>query len=315
MVRRDRDYPPGRDEDFKRLIPKPRYDEYWTREDQIELEERLSGDANFKKQCDPKTIVVGVWKTAYRFTGRLATDIIGPRTNLEFRSDSQKGSGPVWTENLCKALPDIILHPMFNLDTEKMALALQWAVICRTGDKGKYRLSGCGDDLFLRKLASVINKHQDGSRTPGELRELASYKHMMTQPAGVGPPPWSQFLGHIENIFRKPTKRKAPQSNEAAGGADEAEGDPYFVTMADVNAVRSALDRIKNVSMRRFFGARLISGAVMPSRGINDVPDMRRAKKTIRAVLLYKERNKERARRGGPLEVLPSPHRDLEPPS
>ncbi|KAG8166117.1 hypothetical protein KVR01_004669 [Diaporthe batatas] len=315
VVRRSRDFPPREQEDFKLLIPKPHYDEYWTREDERDLARRLSDDVNFKKQCEPKPIVVGLWKTVFRFTGWLVTDVIGPRTNLEFRSESQKGDGPIWTDRLCEALPDVVLHPMLDLDPAKAALALQWAVICRTGDKRKHRLSGCNDDIFLRFLASVVNKHQDGNTTPRYLRELALYKHKKLQDAGVGPPRWHELLRHIEDKVAETSQKKAPQGGEAADATHGVDGEPYFVNLADVYAVRSALDRIKHLSMRQYLGARLISGAVMPSRENSDVPNRELMQRAIKAVLLYKERNKERAARGGLPEPLPSPKPHLKRPS
>lgn len=308
-------YPNGTADEFRELIPKPQYDEYWNKKDQAELEEQVKGDLGFEKQCDAKEFLVGLWKTAYRFTGRLATDIIGPRSGLEFQSDSHRGDGPPWTSKCCEALAAIIVHPLFNLSTEKMSLALQWAVICRTDDRRKYRLNGCDDDFFLRKLVSVIKRHQDGKRTAAELRELASYKYMMGSGETVEPPTWSQFMGHIEEKTNKLAGGKGPGSNQGAGEGDGADEGPYIVNTSDLKAVQSALDRMTHLSMRMYVDTRLVTDAVKPTRDINDIPNRALTKQAIRGVLLQEKRNKIRRRRGGPPEVSHSPRLDLKPPS
>lgn len=305
VLDRDEQYPNGTAKEFRRLIPKPQYDEYWTEAQQSELEQRLSHDKDFQDQLKIREFVVSVWKTAYRFTGRLATDIIGPKTGLEFECNGK--AGVMWTERFCDALTAIILHPMFHLDTEKMALALQWAIICRTGDKRKYKLTGCNDDPFLQKLVTIIDKHQDGSRTARDLREAASYEYIKARGTNAEPPTWSQFLGHIE--------KKALVGSGHSSGADGVEEGPYFVTKEDARAVRSALDRVKHLSLRKFADTRQVVDAVMPSRTKYDIPNTKLTQDAIKAVLLQKERNKQRVSRGGPPETFRSPPLDLESPS
>jgi hypothetical protein len=120
-------YPNRTAEEFKDLLPNAKYDEYWTREQQAELVARFKAGPGFEKLLSVTLYIVSVWKTAFRFTGRLATDIIGPKINLEFKSDSHSGDRHAWTQRFHEALTDVILHPMFNLDTRKMALVIQWA--------------------------------------------------------------------------------------------------------------------------------------------------------------------------------------------
>lgn len=314
VLNRDQEYPPGRVGEFKRLIPKPQYDEYWSETQQIELEQRLSHDEDFKKQLSVSQFVVGIWKTVYRFTGRLATDIIGPRTGLEFKSHSRREGRLVWTQRLCEALADIVLHPMFELDTEKMALAIQWAVICRTEDRRKYKLSGCSDEPFLRKLLATIEKYQDGSKTPGELREAASYEYMVARGTTTEPPTWSQFMHHIEKTAFKYAKTRPLQSNDHVADVDNSREGAYSVNTTDLYTVRSALDRVKHLSLRKFADSRQVTDAVMPTRSIQDVPNTKLTHEAVKAILLYKERNEQRLRQGGPPEPLPSFPLDLEPP-
>ncbi|KAG8166173.1 hypothetical protein KVR01_004725 [Diaporthe batatas] len=299
VLDREASYPPRTAQEFKNRIPTPQYDEYWSRADQAELVARLSDDSDFKKRQEVPSFVITVWKTAFRFTGRLATDIIGPGTGLEFRSDSHKGWSPVWTQRFCEALIPIILHPLLGLNTQKMALALQWAVVCRTGYQSRYRLSGCGDDLSLRALASTVEAHQDGSMAPAELLEAA--KALYERPYGENAYPsiWLQFLSRIEN--------KVVRGSADATRADDADGGPFFVNTTDLYAVRSALDRVKHLDLRMFADTRQVVDAVMPTRNKVDVPSVAHAKQAIKAVLLQKERNKERVRRGGRPEPSAAP--------
>lgn len=315
VLDRAQEYPSGTADDFKQLIPAPQYDDFWTQADQDELEQQVKGDRDFQKRCGVVGFVASLWKTVYRFTGRLATDIIGPRSGLEFKSDSHLGDGPSWTQKFCEAMTAVVLHPFFNLSTEKMSLALQWAVICRTDDKRKRELSGCGDDLFLRTLVSVITKHQDGTRPAGELRELASYKYMRASGETAEPPLWSLFLGHIEDKVRSNAAARAHKNNKASDAVGEAEAERYFVNVGDVNAVRSALDRMKHLSMRMFVDTRMVTDAVKATRDLYDIPDKAQVRLAIRAVLLQEMRNKLRVERGAPPEAFHDYRPDIEPPS
>lgn len=308
-------YPSGKADDFNQLIPAPQYDDFWTQADQDELEQQVTGDRDFQKLCDVAEFVASIWKTVYRFTGRLATDIVGPRSGLEFKSDSHRGDGPTWTKTFCEVMTAVVLHPFFNLSTEKMSLALQWAVICRTDDKRKYQLNGCGDDLFLRMLVSVITKYQDGTRPPGELRELASYKYMRASGETAEPPPWSQFLGHIEEKVRSNAAARARKSNKDGDAVDETEAERYFVNVGDASVVRSALDRMKHLNMRMFVDTRLVTDAVKATRDVYDIPDKAQVRRAIRAVLLQEIRNRLRVERGAPPEAFHNPGLEIEPPS
>ncbi|KAG8165849.1 hypothetical protein KVR01_004401 [Diaporthe batatas] len=253
VLNRVRDHPPGTAEEFESLIPSPQYDdEYWTEERQRELEKRLDDDKDFKKQLNISECVVGIWKTVFRFTGRLATDIVGPRTGLEFK-----------------------------------------------------------------ELASIIEKHQDGTKTASQLREAAAYVYMKARGRTAGPPVWSQFLSQIEAKALQHSEGASGggASGGGASGGGDVRGGPYFVNTTDLYVVRSALDRLKHLSLRQFADSRQVVDAVMPTMSKDDVPSTELTQRAIKAVLLYKERNNERLRLHGPPEVLPSPILDLKPPS
>jgi hypothetical protein len=161
--------------------------------------------------------------------------------------------------------------------------------------------------LFLVKLFSVVDKYQDGSRTPGGLLEAAEYEYVRAGGQHAEPPTWSQLLGHIE--------KKAPREKAGARAADNIEERPYLVHISDLYAVRSALDRMKHLDLRMFPDFRQVTAAVMPTRTRNDVPTQDLTRNAINAVLLQQERNKERVRRGGHPEPFESPQELLEPPS
>lgn len=312
VLRREQEFNGGTPKEFKHLIPKPQYDDFWTIEDQENLERWTESDQDFQKRCEIREPLVGVWKTAYRFLGCLATDIVGPSSGLVFRSDTQKGKGgqPMWTATFCEVLTAIILHPLFSGSTEKMSLAIQWAVICRTDDRRKYKIRGCEDDLFIRELKSVIDEHQHGTRTARDLRELACYKYMGAHKNVIEPPVWSQFLGHIE--------RKASRYAQGRRDEDDVVGPQdvqYFVNISDVRAVKGALDRMEYLGMRMFVDSRAATDAVKPSKDLHDIPNTELTRMAIKAVLLQEQRNKKRLERGGAQETSPDHRPKREPPS
>ncbi|ROV89449.1 hypothetical protein VMCG_10231 [Cytospora schulzeri] len=321
ITRLPRAYSRRTKEDFEKLIPQPIYDDYWTRDDQEALEERASEDQEFTERHLTDSYMLAVWKTVYRFTGRLATDIIGPKTYLEFKSGSVLGKHAKWTPRFCEHLLTIVVHPWFNFSTAKMALAIQWSVICRTDDRRVYRLSGCDDDMFLLELASVAQQEQDGTKTAPELRELACSRHMGKFPDESEPPRWSQFMEFIER-YAYPRGKVASARKEKGGqkgkksrkGKETAhskvESWNLFASVPDLKAVVVALDRMRHGRIRMFTDADTVAETFKLTRDIYDPPDQELTVKAIKGVFLQVMRNELRSERGGAPELQALPSRE-----
>lgn len=64
--------------------------------------------------------------------GCFPTDIVGIANYLEDKDVPQQTAVSFWPRSFCSALEGIMVHPIFEMDPSKVALAIQYAVIHRT---------------------------------------------------------------------------------------------------------------------------------------------------------------------------------------
>ncbi|KAJ4406479.1 hypothetical protein N0V82_010114 [Gnomoniopsis sp. IMI 355080] len=229
----------------------------------------------------------GLYKTVFRFMHCLPSDIVGPKTFLEFGSSIT--ASVRWTMHFCERLGELVPQPLFSSSPLKLALAIQWTVICRTKDQRRYRLSGCENDGFLQTLASVIADKQDGTKTCIKLRKIALKRYRKRYPGeGFAEPQWCQFLRLIEELAFPdgPPVDKAPDSWD----------DPYLVHTQDITTVYTALDRIRHLSLRMFTDANTVHATVSMVRRGKDLPLKPEARKAWEAHMIVWQR--EKASRG-----------------
>lgn len=88
-------------EEFRSLIPRPTFDDLWTERDEQNLTQEAERDAEFQHRCTYQDYISGTWKTAYKFMGCLATDIIGPKSYLVFHDVHAIFKIRFWVTRFC----------------------------------------------------------------------------------------------------------------------------------------------------------------------------------------------------------------------
>lgn len=275
---------------FRALIPQPVFDQSWTEDDEAALVARAEADAEFNHLCTFTVYIGGVFKTAYKFMNCLATDIIGPKTFLKFVSDSAISKHRYWARRFCDHFQRLIVQAVFSKNPAKLALAMQWAVICRTKDRRRWRLSGC-DDEFLRILAAVINRHQDGSKKPSLMRRMALEIFRSKYP-GREESVWCQLLQRIGEVV-------ASRASDPASDSIEPDDDESFrfyeVNSTDLNNICDAIREMKMCSFPMYHDPEQVASAVLYSRHNLDLPYEKEVVEATKAVILSRERESLRA--------------------
>lgn len=227
-----------------------------------------------------------LYKTFFRFMHCLPSDVVGPKTFLEFDTATKSNTrGIRWTAHFCERLGELVPQPLFRGSPAKLALAIQWAVIARTDDRRPYRLSGCADDGFLQCLTTVIADTQDGTKTCIDIRTAAATLYRQRYPEeGFAEPLWCQMLRHIE-------ERTFPDG-EPAEEAPENRDDPYLVHTEHLTTVVFALDRMQHLSLRMFTDSETVHATAAMSRRFNDKPLQPEAQKAWEAHLITWQRDK-----------------------
>lgn len=190
---------------------------------------------------------------------------------------------------------------MFAANPEKLALAIQWTVICRTGDRRKWRLSGCNDeDEFLRILGEVVQQSQDGTESPQTLRLMALRLFKRRYPTRGGDNPlWCQFLQRIEE--------QAPENtNLAEQERDSQEFGDFELYRVNTNDLANLLDAIREVRVcgfPMFHDPTTVAMTVLFTRDPADLPLRPQVMEATRAVLLSHRRKAKRAQKLSMLDI------------
>lgn len=284
-------------EEFRSLIPRPTFDDAWTRQDEENLEQEAGRDTEFQHRCTYQDFVTSVWKTAYKFMGCLATDIVGPKTYLRFHSDHATSKNRFWAAPFCQKLSAMIVQPIFKGDPGKLALAIQWTVICRTGDRRKWQLSGCGsDEPFLHILKAVVERSQDGTKGPRKLRRMALGVYNERHPTpGFQDPLWNQFLQRIEE---ESPKQKSPVEQEE-DSQDFGDFDLYRVNTTDLNNILGAIVNVRMSGFPMFPDPTALAMTVLYTRNPTDLPMKPQVIEATKAALLAHRREARRAEKSG----------------
>lgn len=288
-------------EKFRSLIPRPTFDDLWTQRDEDRLKQDAERDAEFEHCCTYQDYISATWKTAYKFMGCLATDIIGPKSYLVFHDDHAASKARFWATRFCRKLSSLIVQPVFAANPERLALAIQWTVICRTGDRRKWRLSGCNDeDEFLRILKEVVGQSQDGTEDPRTLRLMALrlFKRKYGTRGGEDPL-WCQFLQRIEE--------KAPESTHVAEQGRDSQylGDfePYRVGTTDLANLLDAIREVRVCGFPKFHDPTTVAMTLLYTRDAADLPLRPQVMEATRAVLLSQRREARRPQKLSMLDI------------
>ncbi|KAI1799662.1 hypothetical protein F4811DRAFT_542781 [Daldinia bambusicola] len=109
-------------------LPKVRYDEYWSREDEEGLRKRWKKDPVAKKlgtlDVKKNKDILPLWKVVRRFLGCYPVDIINRRSYLRFskaddEDDGEEDGGEEdtnWPKSFCRRLKSLAVHQVFGFD-------------------------------------------------------------------------------------------------------------------------------------------------------------------------------------------------------
>jgi hypothetical protein len=138
-----------------------------------------------------------------------------------------------WTKNFAEALLKVALNPFWMGQPQALILAIQYAVICRTGDTQKWPLEmdEIGNkDAFLRRLKMEVSTAEEDAVIP-LLRQASTQAVLEGLP--LFDSPWSRLLARIESLAGQPEPHRGSE--------------PYVVSQEDLALLANALEATTGV--------------------------------------------------------------------
>jgi hypothetical protein len=212
------------------------------------------------------TTITGLYKSCLRFMRCLPMQIIGLQHNMEHDVIWTESQGKCMTHVFCATLKDLLVHPMWKGSPDKLALAIQYAIIVKSDDRRPWNppakaLLGRGSS-FLRDLHRASQDEPDISLVEHR-RRIAE----QDQQAG-GRAAFDCLLECIEKQIQKKKKKHNDKSTE---GRRLGKG-PYVVKQVHLNMVAAALDKTGVNGCPMFLPVETLSRLINNRRPTSDYP-------------------------------------------
>ncbi|RBR21406.1 uncharacterized protein FIESC28_04943 [Fusarium coffeatum] len=247
------EYPPVeiRDTDgivaqFLKALP-----EGWTEDDE-ETVTKMWDDSGLKAKTasfsNPHSApLLNVWKTSFRLFQRPPLGLVGVTAAMRYQpmTTHSRSRPHIPSTNFCLALSKLLVHPIWTGSFRRVTGALQYAIICRTGDyRALNRISSKAEEcLALNSLNQGILKYRHTS-TPHPLHKMHRVVRDQARTKGKEISPWSDFLFHSGETLENDTSKRPPILEEFT---DFMGVRVLPLTLWDVEMVTKALGSMGNI--------------------------------------------------------------------
>lgn len=274
---------------------KPCFDELWTEKDERTLQHEWRKSKE-KKEFENVALPSGsdrttdgrygglqtAWKITLRLYQCSPFSILSPRLQLQYKAtpslDKGAGETTLWSQQFCNEFAQLIAHPVFHFKARTLAAVLQFAVICRTGDRRIWSMRDVPRSLEMDELRGDMEK-MDG-------RLLAKSVHSMHRDVrrtlGKEGVYFSLFSDLLYEIGRTVRSVGEADDEDDDDGDDRGEGEEaiYQVTLQDLRNVREAINALSPAGFPILAQVKTAYQGFLSSRGGNDVPVQRDGKFT-----------------------------------
>ncbi|KAI8714974.1 hypothetical protein NCS52_01004000 [Fusarium sp. LHS14.1] len=226
-------YPPIEETDFDAIVgpAEPTFTATWKNEDEelMLLEWNSSHEKKAYACIDvDNASLTTLWKVCMRMFRCTPLDLISPLLNLKYGS-----STVVFSQEFCDALTPLIVHAIWQGSAQRLAMVLQYAVICRTDDRRpwKPKFRGFGLDL----LVSSMDKH---SSMPQPIHKMHHEARQRVDQRGQDSGIMSDVMYEVGEIV---SEMSLEDMTVTAGCTVYKGHEVYCVTTQDVELVTMAI--------------------------------------------------------------------------
>ncbi|EAA32500.1 hypothetical protein GE21DRAFT_6767 [Neurospora crassa] len=224
-------------------------DPLWTAQDTARLNEDCAQLEQVINTRGTNTHMQSLWKLTPKFMGCVPISIICPERLLEYGSEHEPipvGNHfvvhPNWPPRFCDHLRFLVVHPVFNRSPSLLALAIQYAVKCRTNDRRRWPVQDPTGDRYISLLATAFRNGHRQTKIEDIHRDVRQQMEVL--------PPLCRLLREIERVS---IPGQLPEPVEDDGEPFAA----YIVTTSDLLNIKKAVDRVATCGMPDYLPADL----------------------------------------------------------
>ncbi|KAH6897367.1 hypothetical protein B0T10DRAFT_584091 [Thelonectria olida] len=191
-----------------------------------------------------------LWRMCLRLFDCSPFHILSPLRNLRYHAteDTLNGSGSiVWSLPFSRLFSALLTHPIWHSSRNRLAMALQYAVICRTDDRRVWKMPPTSKCAALKRLEAALGQtkgvlkalSEASGTAEGLLPKPVHSMHMEARLAAMknrdALSDMSTLLKHLGSIIiTQKQLQKAPTTYEGF--------DIYSVTLRDLWNIETAID-------------------------------------------------------------------------
>ncbi|KAI8714992.1 hypothetical protein NCS52_01005900 [Fusarium sp. LHS14.1] len=232
--------PPVRDEDLDDIIGPlaPPRSNSWTQQDEAKM--MIVWDASPEKAAYASItghggVVTALWKVCLRLFRCPPIDIISPLHNLRYQPLIGPYQPGTWSREFCNLLTPLLTHSIWQGSPERLAMALQYSVVCRTDDRRPWSPQPLCPALI--NLRDSMDK-ADGSELSRSVHHMHKEARSLAIRNDDEPSQMSNLLVRIHKTVKNSTYERIPERETSYQGFWV-----YALNNHDLRAVKTAIDK------------------------------------------------------------------------
>jgi len=272
-------------------VPRDGKKEGWTKEMADDVENRWNAYKDRDKLIDTekRRSLLPVYKICLRTMNCLPQQIISTRYGLKYQPTvDQKGKEVlVWTDQFCKTMCSLLVHPLWENNPRLLSVAIQYTVVSANDDRRDW-LRDLGDhhDWFLTDVVQIARLNRAGRsmvkirdevlKSRSRIPRDADEDWLVPREPDAGPEwnrrrspesPWYQLFRNIDRHYGHPEPMSNPRDSyrdPQPMGEDvpDMKEKPLLVNYKHIDTLTKALDDIRPLGYPAFADCEVLGRAV-----------------------------------------------------
>ncbi|KAI8660112.1 hypothetical protein NCS57_00987600 [Fusarium keratoplasticum] len=244
--------PPVREEDVDKYVgpTAPPLNNMWTQQDEDAMMAEWNASPEkvvYASINGPNGVITTMWKVCLRVFRCSPLALISPRQGLRYQPLAGPSQAGLWSREFCNRLTALFVYPVWQGRPIRLAMLLQYAVICRTDDRRPWIPHPSCNALANLRQSMEQNK---GSQLLQSVHKMHKEARALAIQAGQVPCTLSDLFLAIHRTVKGWTFDRIPEVVTSSSGFEV-----YSVTIHDLKVVAAAINATINCTVDEAYEA------------------------------------------------------------